>query len=172
MDVKDKITSALIHSFDDSYIRLEDDDGISGFVVSPRFEGRTSLDRQDLIEDALKKSPDPLTQEELRRVLMIAGLTPADFDAVGSPIRVHKVKTLTGGTFEILVHGRLSDAEYVRGALRTREGIQTTDPTSPPGAAGILMKFRASRTGPEPLTKDEILRAFRSDPYIEVMANP
>ena len=34
----------------------EDDDGISGFIVSRRFEGMPTLDRQETIEDALGKS--------------------------------------------------------------------------------------------------------------------
>ena len=36
-------------------------------------------------------------QEERRRILMIAGLTPEEYEAVGARIRIHKVRELSGG---------------------------------------------------------------------------
>jgi hypothetical protein len=169
VDIKSKITKALSQSLEDAYVRLEEDDGVSGFVVSPRFQGMASVDRQGLIEDALSNAPNPLTAEERRRVLMIAGLTPLEFDAVGARIRVHKVKELAGGGVEVLLHGRLSDAEYVRGVLNGHKGVQTTEPKAPPGAAGVLMSFRARGAPTDPLTKERVIRVLRKDPYIEVM---
>ncbi len=149
---------------------MEDDDGISGFVVSPRFKGMPTVDRQELIEDALSKAPEPLTPEERRQVLMIAGLTPLEFDAVGAPIRVHKVKEMAGGV-EILLHGRLADAEYVRGALNNEKGVQTFPPKDSPGAPGVLIYFRAKGTKADPLTKEKAIRILKRDRYIEVMPN-
>jgi acid stress-induced BolA-like protein IbaG/YrbA len=169
VDVKDKIAKVLSRSLEDAYIRLEEDDGISGFVVSPRFQGMSSVDRQALIEDALSDGPDPLTPEERRHVLMIAGLTPVEFDTVGARVRVHRVKELAGGTVEVLIHGRLSDAEYVRGALNNQKGVRTTEPRPTPGALGILMSFRANGTAAVPLTKEKVIRVLKNDPYIEVI---
>ena len=76
MDVREKVVAALIQAFEPAYVRVEDDDGISGFVVSRKFEGLTALDRQERIDEAQTVAPR-LTKEERRRVLMIAGLTPS-----------------------------------------------------------------------------------------------
>jgi len=63
MDVKERVEKALSAALGDAYVRLEDDDGISGFVVSSRFKGMPTLDRQGLIDNALGKadllSPQP-----------------------------------------------------------------------------------------------------------------
>lgn len=169
MDLKTKIAKALSQSLKDAYIRLEEDDGISGFVVSPQFQGVTALDRQGLIDDALSNAPIPLTPEERRQVLMIAGLTPLEFDAVGARVRVHKVKELAGGAVEVVLHGRLSDAEYVRGLLNGQKGVQTTEPKAPAGAVGVLMSFRARGATADPLTKEKVVRALKKDRYVEVL---
>ena len=115
MDLKDKIVNALRDQFKVDYVRLEDDGGISGFVVSPQFKGVSTLDRQGRIDEALSKAADPLSPDERRRVVMIAGLTPAEYEAVGARVRVHRVREITNGTVEVLLHGTLVDAEYVRG---------------------------------------------------------
>ena len=81
MDLKDKTLKALSQSLEPEYMRLEDDDGISGFVVTRLFKGMSSLDRQERIEEILQNAS--LTQEERRQILMIAGLTPEEYDAVG-----------------------------------------------------------------------------------------
>ena len=46
-------------------------------------------------------------------MLMIATLTPAEYDAVGASIRVQKVLDVGHGAFEVRVYGRCADAEYV-----------------------------------------------------------
>ena len=171
MDVRDKVINALTNSLEVHYIRLEDDDGITGFVVSPQFRDMSTLDRQGLIENALSRSPKPLTAQEQRQVLMIAGLTPEEYESVGARIRVHEVKEMAGGAVEILLHGGLSDAEYVRGALNNQKGVQTTEPRQVPGAVGILMSFRAKGSGANPLTKARAIQILKRDRYIEVMAN-
>jgi hypothetical protein len=169
VDIREKITKALTQALGDAYVRLEADDGISGFVVSPRFQGMPALDRQELIDDALSNARDPLSLDERRRVLMIAGLTPLEFDAVGARVRVHRVKAVKDGTVEVLLHGRLPDAEYVRGVLNNQKGVRTTEPKPVAGAPGVLMSFRATGTPSVPLTKEKIVRVLKSDPYIEVM---
>ena len=171
MGLKEKIQRALSESLEDAYVRLEDDDGISGFVVSSRFKGMSALDRQGLIESLLAGAPGALTQEEQRRVLMIAGITPTEFAAAGAGVRVHKVKEMAGGVVEVVIHGGFSDAEYVRGALKNQKGVQTTEPKQVPGAPGILTRFRAKGTKADPLTKSKAIHILKSDPYIEVVPN-
>jgi hypothetical protein len=169
MGAKEKVERALSHSFQDAYIRVEDDDGITGFVVSDRFRDVPTVDRQGLIERALSTAPNPLTPSEQRRVLMIAGLTPREFDAVGSRIRIHRLGTVPGGGFRVLLHGRLDDAEYVRKVLKDA-GLETTAPEHSPGARGILVTFRASGTTAKgPVTKEKLLSILKKDRYIEVM---
>lgn len=169
MDLKDKVIDALSQALKPEYVRLDDDDGISGFVVSRTFEGISTLDRQGKIEDVLQNVP--LAKEERRRILMIAGLTPEEYEAVGARIRVHKVRELAGGAVEILLHGGLSDAEYVRRALKKQEGVRTSDPKPVRGAIGVLMSFRARGPEANPLTRDKAIRLLKKDQYIEVMTN-
>jgi hypothetical protein len=170
MDLKDKVIAALFQELKPEYVRLADEDGISGFVVSRQFDGMSALDRQERIEDALSNAS--LTLEERRQILMIAGLTPEEYEAVGARIRVNRVKEITGGAVEVLLHGNPSDAAYVRGMLQNQEGVQkTTEPTPVPGARGDLMSFRASGTKTNPLNKERAIRILKEDPYIEVMPN-
>jgi hypothetical protein len=169
VDVKDKIMKALWDNLETPYIRLEEDDGISGFVVSPRFEGMPMLDRQAVIDDAISKGPIPLSPEEKRHILMIAGLTPAESDAVGAGIRVQTLREKPNGSIEVLLHGGLSDAEYVRGALKALKGVRTTKPKQSAGPYGTLMLFRAEGTPADPLTKERAIQALKDDPYIDLM---
>jgi len=171
MDIREKIIEALSGAFTVDYVRLDDDDGITGFVVSPRFQGMSTLDRQLLIEDALRKTTTRLTPQEVRQVLMIAGLTPAEYDTVGARITVHNVNELAGGAVEVLLYGAPSDAEYVRGALKHQKGIKTTEPKRVPGAVGTLMSFQARGSATTPLTKARAIRILKNDQYIQVMPN-
>jgi acid stress-induced BolA-like protein IbaG/YrbA len=168
MDLKSKVVAALSKSLKPEYVRLEDDDGLSGFVVSRAFEGMSSLERQDKIEEVLGRAR--LARDEARRILMIAGLTPAEYEAVGARIRVHKVRESNGGV-EVLLHGGMSDAQYVRGALKSQRGVQTTPPKPVAGAIGVLMAFRAKGTKTRPLTKQRTIRVLEKDRNIEVMSN-
>jgi len=169
MDIKDKIISTLFHALKPEYVRLEDDDGISGFVVSSQFEGMSTLDRQGKIEHALQNAS--LTQKDRRRVLMIAGLTPGEYESVGARIRVHQVREMTGGEIEVVLHGGHSDAEYVRGTLNSQKGVRTLDPNPVPGAPGVLMSLRAKGTPANPLTREKAIAILKKDSYIEVMPN-
>ncbi len=82
MDLKEKVEAALNGAVVASRIRLEEDNGISGFVVSADFRGMSALDRQTLIDNALRSSSVKLTKPELRRILAIAALTPAEYETV------------------------------------------------------------------------------------------
>ena len=169
MGLIDRIISALQTPLGAEYIRLDDDDGISGFVISSRFENMSNLDRQQLIDDALHNAADPISAEEQRRILMIAGITPLEYESVGSKIRVHKIRELDGGSLEVVLHGTYSDAEYVRGALNNQKGVTTSEPAPSPGAVGVLMTFLAKGTQANPLTKETAARALEADKYIRVM---
>lgn len=164
MDIKEKVMSAL-SGLHPEFVRLEDDDGLTGFVVSSRFEGKTALDRQAEIEDALDKAATPLTADERRRVLAIAGLTPTEYSATGSRIRIHRIKEMSGGAFEILLHGGPPDADYLRHVLEA-SGMSASGPTE---VGGGLMSFRVKGTKAQPLTKAHIGRLLRRDQYVEVM---
>jgi acid stress-induced BolA-like protein IbaG/YrbA len=168
MDIKDKIRQALLQELEPEYVRLEEEDGISGFVVSRRFENMSPLDRQRRIDGALRKT---LGRQERRQVLMISGLTPQEYDAVGARIQVHKIKQMAGSAIEISLQGGLSDAEYLRGALKNQKGVQTTEPKPVSGALGVLVSFRARGTEANPLTKEKVIQILKNDPYVEVMSN-
>jgi acid stress-induced BolA-like protein IbaG/YrbA len=171
MELKNKIMTALSRFLKIEYIRLEGDGEISGFVVSPTFQGMSSMDRQELIDKALYGCADALTPQERHRVLMIAGLTPQEYQSVGPRVRIHRVREMAGGDIEVLLHGGPSDADYVRGVLKHQKGIRTSEPKQISGAIGILMSFRAKGTEAAPLTKARVFRVLRHDPYIEVMPN-
>ncbi len=169
MGLLDKIKKALQEPLCAEYVRLDDDDGISGFVVSSRFEGISSLDRQQMIDDALQDATASLSQEERQHILMIAGLTPLEYDSVGAKIRVHQIREQDDSSLEVMLRGNLSDAKYVRDVLENLEGVTTTEPGWSPGAKGILMEFRAEGTDANPLTKEKVIRELRADQYIEVI---
>ena len=88
MDLKEKVTEALRRSLVPDSIVLEDDDGISGFVVSAKFRRMTALDRQRLIDQILRDPESEVTKPELRRILAIAALTPAEYEFVELRSRV------------------------------------------------------------------------------------
>ncbi len=171
MEITEKIINALQEPLHPEYIRLDDDDGISGYVVSSQFEKMSPLDRQQLIDESIREAADPLSGEEQRQILMIAGLTPLEYESVGAQIRVHKIRELSDGSLEVLLHGGYSDAKYVRGALNNQKDVTTTEPQQSPGAIGILMTFHAKGTQANPLTREKAIRVLEKDPYIEVMQN-
>jgi acid stress-induced BolA-like protein IbaG/YrbA len=83
VDLLEKVKAALEQYFQPDLLKLEDDDGISGYVVAQQFRGMSSLDRQTLIDQALRRSKEPLSREENRRVIAIAGLSPEEAIASG-----------------------------------------------------------------------------------------
>ncbi len=87
MHLKEKVAAALKEAIADARLRLEDDDGISGVVVSTEFKGMSSLDRQTLIDQALRRSAVKFSKQERRNILAIAALTPAEFASVDPAFR-------------------------------------------------------------------------------------
>ncbi len=170
MDIQAKIISALSESMKVDYIRLENDDGITGFVVSPDFKRLSSLDRIDLIDQALIKSTIPLSPQEQRQVFMIAGLSPEEYDVVGTRIRIHRIKELPRGAIKIVLSGNLTDAEYVRSVLNQAGSFKTTAPKPVSDAPGILISITAKSSDPTGLTRDSVIQILKSDRYLEVMA--
>jgi acid stress-induced BolA-like protein IbaG/YrbA len=83
VDLKEKVEVALKRYIGPERIQLNDDDGIFGFVVSARFRGMSAIDRQTLIDNALRDPAAKFTKPELRQVLAIAALTPAEFEVRG-----------------------------------------------------------------------------------------
>lgn len=164
MGTREKIATTLVNKLGAEYVRLEDGDGISGFVVSSRFRGMPALDRQELIEDSL-------TPEQRRQVLMIAAVTPEEYDSIGPRVRIHQIKPMAKGAIKVLLHGGQSDAKFVRDVLSGQEGVQTTEPKWVPGAIGALMSFSAKGDKANPLTKEKVIEILQRDPYIDVMAN-
>jgi acid stress-induced BolA-like protein IbaG/YrbA len=168
MDIKEKVINALNRSLKVDYLRLEEDDGLYGFVVSSEFAQMSALDRQWMIEEALSKAR--LSAPEQRHILTIAGLTPAEYEAVGADIRVLGVNEKQG-ELEIVVQGGLSDAQYVRHAFDKEQGIQTTEPRRVTSKQGTLMSFRAKTTGRAALTKEKAIRVLNKTRYIAVIPN-
>jgi len=83
MDLKEKVTEALRQHLHPDHIILENDEGISGYIVSPQFQKMPSLERQRRISNALRESSVKFTKAELCQVLAIAALTPAEYEALG-----------------------------------------------------------------------------------------
>ena len=92
MVLTEKIIAALRKKLNLEYYQLDDDDGISGYVVSPDFEGMSELDRQWLIDDILRNPLAKISKTDQRRILIIAALTPLEYDSVPKRIRVHKIE--------------------------------------------------------------------------------
>ena len=167
MDLEEKVVTAL-GALKPEFIRLEDDDdGLSGFVVSAMFADMSSWDRQGKIDELLDTAG--LSREERRRVVMIAAITPREYRTVGARIRVHRIKEMAGGAVDVLLHGGPPDAAYVRGALNNQKGVKTTDPRPASNMVGTFMHFRAKGTDATPLTKDRAIHVLKGDRYIEVM---
>ena len=76
MEILEKVNSILTGAFPPpDRVSLEDDDGIIGTVVSPRFEGMEMIDRINMIWDRLDQN---LTPAERRRVVIIVAATPEE----------------------------------------------------------------------------------------------
>lgn len=82
MDLVKKVRAILEKEFGPrSKIKLYDQDGIVGTIVSPRFERMETLERIGLIGNLLEQHPSP---EEYRRVLMIVPAKPTEEIAFSS----------------------------------------------------------------------------------------
>jgi hypothetical protein len=56
-------------------LRLRDEDGVIGHVISSRFKAMDTMDRVNLIWDLLDKE---LTREERKKVVIMIALTPQE----------------------------------------------------------------------------------------------
>ena len=81
MALKEKVWKTLSDYFSPEELVLDDEYGITGFIVSPRFRKMDVLDRMDLMDTALDTGK--FTPSERRKMLMIAPLTPAEYSVVG-----------------------------------------------------------------------------------------
>ena len=81
MELVKKIKTVLNRSFKPQVLELEDDGGVIGVVVSDHFREVQSLDRQLMIQNALRKSLKPLSIDEMGRILAIAPMTPEEYVA-------------------------------------------------------------------------------------------
>ena len=83
MDLKEKVEKALRNHFQVDHLDLVDDEGITGVMVSPDFEGVGPLDRQTRIDRALRDRSVKLTRREQNRVVLIAPFTPTEYGPIG-----------------------------------------------------------------------------------------
>ena len=83
MDLAKKVKRALEKSFHPERVELKENEGISGYIVAAQFRKMTDLDRQWVIHKALRESSAKLSREDLRRVTVIAALTPEEYIAHG-----------------------------------------------------------------------------------------
>lgn len=79
MDLVERVKRILESALVVEDIKLEDDGGVIGYVVSNGFQGLEFVDRQMKIHKALRSGPEPLVASDLRRVAAIAALTPDEF---------------------------------------------------------------------------------------------
>jgi hypothetical protein len=82
--LKEKVEEALRRHLQLDLVKLVDDEGISGFVVSEKFQGMRAIDRQTLIHKALRDPAVKFTKAERRRILGIAAATPVEYASVMS----------------------------------------------------------------------------------------
>ena len=78
MDLKEKIAAVLKAAFEPEDLMLDDSDGLGGYITSAKFRGFDSLDRQKMLDKALRAPGSGLTKAELREILVIAALTPEE----------------------------------------------------------------------------------------------
>ena len=78
MDLKEKVAQALKDAFEPEQLVLDDSDGLSGYIISPKFRGLDSLDRQMMIDKVLRSPNSGLSKAERREILVIAALTPEE----------------------------------------------------------------------------------------------
>jgi acid stress-induced BolA-like protein IbaG/YrbA len=83
MELKEKVERALRNQFQVDYLDLVDNEGITGVMVSPDFEGVGRLDRHRRIDRALRDRSGKLTRREQDRVVLIAPFTPTEYGPIG-----------------------------------------------------------------------------------------
>jgi hypothetical protein len=83
MELKEKVERALRSQFQVDYLDLVDNEGITGVMVSPDFEGVGRLDRHRRIDRGLRDRSGKLTRREQDRVVLIAPFTPTEYGPIG-----------------------------------------------------------------------------------------
>ena len=83
MALAEKVKRALTRAFHPEYVHVEDDDGVTGYVVDKIFRRMSHLDRQTKIDKALRSESARMTDKELRNVQAIAAYTPEEAAAHG-----------------------------------------------------------------------------------------
>ncbi len=84
MDLREKVTKALELKFPGVELSLWENDGLFGYAISSSFIDKSSLDRQEMIDNALAASSEKLSKIEIRRVMFISALTPSEFKVVSA----------------------------------------------------------------------------------------
>jgi hypothetical protein len=84
MDLVQRVKRLLRRRFAPADIKLDDDDGVTGYIVSPMLRGKSSLERQTEIDEVLRDASARLSQEDLSRILLIAALTPVEFESAST----------------------------------------------------------------------------------------
>jgi len=78
LHLKEKVAAAVNAAFQPEQLVLDDADGLSGYIISEKFRGFDSLDRQMMIDKALRSPASGLSKPDLREILVIAALTPEE----------------------------------------------------------------------------------------------
>ena len=79
MDLKEKVAALLKTAFEPEELVLDDSDGLGGYIVTPRFRGYDSLDRQRMINKVLRSRDSGISKAEQREILIIAAFTPEEY---------------------------------------------------------------------------------------------
>jgi acid stress-induced BolA-like protein IbaG/YrbA len=168
VDLVTKIASILKPALALERIYLDvEDDAITGYVVSKRFQGMSSLDRQKLLVKELKSAPAPLTPEELRQILMIAALTPIEFDSVGAKIKIQRITESDDGDLVIVLKGNHQDGEFIQELLEKDANLVSAEIQDVPDAP-FLTKVVAHGTKDAPLTQKRAVALLASD-FVSLM---
>jgi hypothetical protein len=76
-----KVEQALRSHFQIDHLRLEDEDGIYGSLVSPDFEGVSFAERDAMLQRAYRDPASNLSDRERRRIKFIMTRTPVEYEA-------------------------------------------------------------------------------------------
>ncbi len=89
MDIREKVAEALRRRFAPDRMVLRDDNGIYGYIVSDKFLGLTSLERQREIDRTFRDAAANLSRAERLNILVIAPITPEEYEGIepDGPIR-------------------------------------------------------------------------------------
>ena len=76
-NLREKVISLLTDAFPPpATVELQEGEEIIGVLVSERFDGLDSMQRQDMVWDILDKALEP---EEKRQILTVVAVTPVEY---------------------------------------------------------------------------------------------